>query len=99
MGLGRLHPADQPPVRQPVQTGVPLGVGPPRVSLRNASGSSPVARCKHQCLDRVEVVQDQGGDVAVAPELSQEGLGVPQHEVVGLGQGRPAWAAKRGRPS
>ena len=38
-----------------------------------------------QRLHRVEVVVDQGGDVPVTPELAQQGLGVPQHQVRWLG--------------
>ena len=41
-----------------------------------------------QGLHRVEVVIDQRGDVAVAPELAEQRLGMPDHQVGWLGPGQ-----------
>ena len=41
---------------------------------------------------------DQGGDVPVAPELAQQGLGVPQHQVGGVGPGQPGMGGEQRPP-
>ena len=50
----------------------------PRVSFRQRRGELPGGLVQHQRLDAGDPVVDQQGDVAVATELTQQGLGVPQ---------------------
>ena len=68
----------QPRSRRPLGGRRPFVVGPAPGGPKEGHGELAGGLVEHEGLEAIDPVVDQQGDVAVAAELPQQGLGVPQ---------------------
>src|SRR5581483_8021828 len=83
-GAGGIEPA---PLPQPVLGRRPVLVAPLPVVLQRLPGNGAGGGERHVGLATVEPGGGEGGDVAVATVLPQQGAGVPQLQVAPFGPG------------